>query len=156
LLLVQCATSDIHRVLNVLTVGPLLYKWSLGIFYDRPFPLNFFVLAVSWRSVLVLSNGQCSDYKGLRQVPDAMIEPYGHLMKKHHEWEQPLRPWAVWLDCLTRPNDLILDPFAGSGTIGVAVKAAGGRRYIGTEIKAGNAAVARKRIADWPEGKSAK
>ena len=46
----------------------------------------------------------------------------------------------------TRPGDLVLDPFAGSGTVGqVAAKAA--RRWVGLELAANYVALARARTA---------
>jgi predicted RNA methylase len=152
LLLVQCGQSFIHRVLNLLTVGPLVYRWCFCMVFDRPFPMNGLPLAVSWRPVLVLSKGQWDNFDGCRQVSDAITSYYANFSKKNHEWEQPLRPWGFWIESLTRAGELILDPFVGSGTIGVAAKAAGGRRFVGTEINPDHAAVARKRIADWREG----
>ncbi len=46
---------------------------------------------------------------------------------------------------LTRPNDLVVDPFAGSGTTGV-VCIQGGRRFHGFELRESFAEIARRRI----------
>jgi DNA modification methylase len=48
---------------------------------------------------------------------------------------------------LTRPDDLIVDPFAGSGTTGV-VCVEHGRRFHGIELRDEYAAIARARIAE--------
>lgn len=48
---------------------------------------------------------------------------------------------------LTEPGDLILDPFCGSGTTGVACIQTG-RRFIGIEIEPKYAAIARRRISE--------
>ena len=50
-----------------------------------------------------------------------------------------------------RPNDLILDPFCGSGTTCVAAKMLG-RRYIGIDISEKYCEIARKRIAAAEKG----
>ncbi|MEO1013739.1 MAG: site-specific DNA-methyltransferase [Pseudomonadota bacterium] len=47
----------------------------------------------------------------------------------------------------TNPGDLVLDPFAGSGTTGAVAKRLG-RRFIGIERDPGYAAAARKRFAE--------
>ncbi len=47
------------------------------------------------------------------------------------------------------PNDLVLDPFFGSGTLGEACMALG-RRFVGIEINEEYAALARRRLG-WPE-----
>jgi site-specific DNA-methyltransferase (cytosine-N4-specific) len=44
------------------------------------------------------------------------------------------------------PGDLVLDPFAGSGTVGV-VTLRHGRRFIGCELNPAYVELARKRIA---------
>ena len=46
---------------------------------------------------------------------------------------------------LTRPNDLVVDPFTGSGTTGV-VCIQGGRRFHGFELRESFAEIARRRI----------
>ena len=50
-------------------------------------------------------------------------------------------------DCISAPDALVLDPFMGSGTTGVAcVKT--GRRFIGIEISEEYCAIAKRRIVD--------
>jgi len=58
-----------------------------------------------------------------------------------------LMRWLVGL--VARPGQMVLDPFAGSGTTGIAA-AREGLRYILIEQDAGHAATARKRIAGGP------
>lgn len=71
--------------------------------------------------------------------------PYGR--HEHHSAEKPVE----LLDRLVRwcvPNGgAVLDPFAGSGSAGVAAVSAG-RRYLGCEILADDAAVAERRIRE--------
>jgi site-specific DNA-methyltransferase (adenine-specific) len=69
------------------------------------------------------------------------------LVARYHDWEKPVDPWRYWLASLSRPGELVADPFCGSGTIGVALKQIGGRRYIGTEIDPDNIKVPRARLA---------
>lgn len=52
----------------------------------------------------------------------------------------------VWcIENYTQPNDLIIDPFMGSGTTGVAC-AQLGRRFVGIELDPDYFRIARKRI----------
>lgn len=51
-----------------------------------------------------------------------------------HPNEKPERLPALFIDLTTRPGDLVLDPFMGSGTTGVSAVRAG-RRFIGIEIE---------------------
>ena len=55
------------------------------------------------------------------------------IKKNGHPCPKPLS-WAKWIiKRATKPNDLVLDPFIGSGTTAVACKALK-RRYIGIDI----------------------
>ena len=56
--------------------------------------------------------------------------------------------WCI--EKATNPGDLILDPFCGSGSTGVAAINTG-RRFIGIEIDEGYADIARARIAKAAE-----
>ena len=51
------------------------------------------------------------------------------------------------IETITQPGDLILDPFMGSGTTGVACVRTG-RRFIGIEIDPTYFAIAQRRIAE--------
>jgi DNA modification methylase len=67
-----------------------------------------------------------------------------------HPCPKPLE-WAIkQIEMLTNPGDLILDPFCGSGTTGVACVQTG-RRFIGIEISEEYADIARARIAKAAE-----
>ena len=64
--------------------------------------------------------------------------------------------WMVWVVGLaSRANELVLDPFAGSGTTGVACLRLG-RRFIGIERDAKYAAIARERLTAESRGLSLK
>jgi hypothetical protein len=61
-------------------------------------------------------------------------------------------PASIGYRGLTRAGEVVGDPFACTGTIGVALKAAGGHYYVGTEIDADNARVGQGRMAAQQEG----
>ena len=63
-----------------------------------------------------------------------------------HPNQKPLALVAKYILASTDPGDLILDPFMGSGTTGVACVQTG-RRFIGCEISPEYFAIAKKRIA---------
>ena len=64
---------------------------------------------------------------------------------KVHPTEKPL-PLMIWcVENYSNPNDLILDPFCGSGTTCVAAKMLG-RRYIGIDISEEYCQIARDRL----------
>ena len=66
--------------------------------------------------------------------------------QKAHPTQKPEALLHRAILAATRPGDIVLDPFLGSGTTAAVAKRLG-RRYIGIEREAGYAAVARKRIA---------
>ena len=66
--------------------------------------------------------------------------------KKLHPTQKPEALLARVILAASRPDDLVLDPFCGTGTTGAVAKRLG-RRFVGIERDAGYAAAARTRIA---------
>ena len=66
-----------------------------------------------------------------------------------HPTEKPVGLLEDIITSVTRPGDLILDPFAGSGSTLAAAKQTG-RRYIGVELDAGCFETARQRLEGAP------
>jgi site-specific DNA-methyltransferase (adenine-specific) len=64
-----------------------------------------------------------------------------------HITQLPLPIVERLIQATTNPGDLVLDPFAGTGTTLVAARRLG-RRSIGIELSADTAAIASKRLAD--------
>lgn len=64
-----------------------------------------------------------------------------------HPCPKPIK-WAKWLiERASKPDDIILDPFTGSGTTCAAADIMG-RRYIGIEISEEYCKIARKRVQE--------
>lgn len=72
--------------------------------------------------------------------------------KKEFRWHPSCKPIAVVEKIIktTDENDIVLDPFMGSGTTGVACKELG-RKFIGIEIEKKYFEIAEKRIAGTME-----
>lgn len=64
-----------------------------------------------------------------------------------HPTQKPERLLAEWVHAFTDPQEIILDPFMGSGTTGVAAVRLG-RRFIGIEIEERYFRIAHRRIAE--------
>jgi site-specific DNA-methyltransferase (adenine-specific) len=64
----------------------------------------------------------------------------------HHETQKPLPLMLELVELFTDSGEVVLDPFAGSGTTGVACLRSG-RRFIGIERDPKYAQVARDRLA---------
>jgi len=67
-----------------------------------------------------------------------------------HPTEKPAALAAHFIGLHTRPGDLVLDPFCGYGSTGVAAVGAG-RRFMGVEIVPAYAAEAAKRVGEVAE-----
>jgi hypothetical protein len=145
LLMVQCGTSELAEVTGILSAD-LIYQWTLAIVYQDGFAQSHLPFTIAWRPVLLFSLGKW-DTRQLVRVTDTITVGLGASHKTLYEWEQPTKPWAHWLGSLTRPGELICDPFAGVAGIGQAVKLAGGRRYLGVELDEERAKVAMSRMA---------
>jgi len=70
---------------------------------------------------------------------------YNRARTPYHPTQKPISVMNWLIEPVTNPGDLILDPFMGSGTTGVAC-AQLGRKFIGIEIDPDYFEIARKRI----------
>jgi len=66
-------------------------------------------------------------------------------LSKRHPTEKPLELMEYLIESVTRRGEVVLDPFMGSGTTGVAAKNTG-RDFIGIEIDPGFFNIAKERI----------
>ncbi|MFU2319389.1 DNA methyltransferase [Rahnella sp. PCH160] len=66
-----------------------------------------------------------------KPLPDVM--PWQYTGNRHHLTEKPVSVLQPLIESLTQPGDIILDPFAGSGSTCVAAEQTG-RRWIGIEL----------------------
>ena len=74
-----------------------------------------------WRIVLVFGRPP------LEASPDWVMDfiEGGGRDKQYHEWGQDAQEATYWIEKLTKPGDLIVDPFCGGGAIPAACKATG-------------------------------
>jgi hypothetical protein len=66
--------------------------------------------------------------------------------KSHHKHGQSVGDSQYYIERLTLPGELVVDPFVGGGTV-PEICAKTGRRFVGTELNPGIAAAARARVA---------
>jgi len=93
-------------------------------------------------SAYVLAKG--SPALPTKPLPD--VQPWQYSGNRLHPTEKPLSCMRAVIDAFTQPGDLVLDPFAGSGTTCAAAKQLG-RRYVGIELDATYHAAAVARLA---------
>lgn len=92
---------------------------------------------VHWKPILWYVK---DTYSGKRAMAD--LYETDQPDKELHEWAQDIGAASYYIDYLTEPGDLIIDPMCGSGTICQAAYDSG-RRIIGIEIDEDRANVAR-------------
>ena len=68
-----------------------------------------------------------------------------------HPTQKPIQLLDRIVLASTRPNDIVLDPFSGSGTTGIAAYKAG-RQYVGIELEKDYLDISIKRLKDAGEG----
>ncbi len=65
-----------------------------------------------------------------------------------HPWQQGVAEAVTFIDRLTTPGALIVDPFVGSGSIPVAAASLSGRYTICGDIDEAYVALAQRRVAE--------
>lgn len=96
--------------------------------------------------VLARAAGRPYQLNPRRNISNVVTLPKGRRRESAHPTTKPLS-WMLWLvDLLTEPGELVLDPFAGSGSTLLAAQRAG-RRAIGIEVDERYCALAAQRLA---------
>ncbi|MEM9668645.1 MAG: DNA methyltransferase [Pseudomonadota bacterium] len=98
--------------------------------------------------------------KGFPKKPDnpmSDVQPWEYTGNRSHPTEKAVSVIAPLIRSFSKPGDLVLDPFLGSGTTAVAA-ALNGRDYLGIELEQGYCQHAERRLAglrQWQEGLAA-
>jgi len=125
--------------------GELEWVWQLAILqnshasriYDKK-------ILGEYRPVLVYSKGR---YKPDSWKHDAIISTSKPEKELHH-WQQALDPMQQIVAMVSKPNELVCDPFSGTATTGIAALSLG-RSFIGFEINPKTARVGVKRLRQF-------
>ena len=114
------------------------------IWYKRPFLKTQSEAEMAWTSFKIKTKvieyiyaGNCEGYKNKLRV--------NYRKKSQHYAEKPTELIRNIITAYTQKRDLILDPFMGSGTTGVACKELN-RNFIGIEIESKYYDIAKRRI----------
>lgn len=105
------------------------YYWTMAVYHEGQTQIvNGINLMCRWKPVLIFQNGK---KKIENTFQDYFISEQRE--KSGHDWQQSKSGVAYLIEMFTKPNDLIFEPFAGSGTTMLVAKEKG-RRVKGAEI----------------------
>jgi site-specific DNA-methyltransferase (adenine-specific) len=105
----------------------LRYRWTLAVENHQSAPIPGMWVLDEWKPVLWFERKHNHQQ---RYLPTRLR---GVASKEWHRWGQPSQQAAQLIDFLTAPEDLVLDPFVGGGTVLYAAKGLG-RRAIGCDV----------------------
>lgn len=108
----------------------LTYVWTFCLYHKGTSQLvNGVNIMCGWKPILIFSKGN----KKMRfSSYDVVVSE--NMEKFSHKWQQSESGVSELIKIFSKPNELVVDPFAGSGTfVKVAIEL--GRKSIGAEIK---------------------
>ena len=153
------AFAEMHRVLRPNSFAVSFYGWTAA---DQFLPawreigfsvIGHFVFTKSYASrrgftqarhecAYLLAKGNPS--RPLRPLPDVL--PWRYTGNRLHPTQKPLEAIRPLIEAYSRPGDIVLDPFAGSGTTAAAARQLH-RSFIGIELDPTYHRNAEKRLA---------
>jgi DNA modification methylase len=159
---VECilgAFGELYRVLKPNTFCISFYGWNRVDAFFRAwrsagfYPVGHIVwhkgyassrgfLEARHEQAYLLAKGRPA--KPSRPIPD--VREWEYSGNRAHPTEKAVSILKPLIESFSRPDDLVLDPFSGSGSTSVAA-AATGRRYLGIELEARYCEHARQRLA---------
>lgn len=137
--------------LDRLRAAGLSWFWCYAIAHNGAFfRMNATHVQCGWKPLLVMRNG-VGDLPNWHKdfVTDGSREKSktaGGDDFSGGEWQQSEAEAAYWISELSKPDNLVVDPFVGSGTTAAACKSQG-RRFIGCDIDPRAIERAKERIA---------
>lgn len=118
------------------------YWWMYAITHVGAFfQMRVRHIQVGWKPLLVYRKPGADQPPWVNDiVTDGVREKSGH------EWQQSEAEAGYWVEKLTQPGDLVVDPFLGSGTT-AAVARRLGRRFVGCDVDPLAVARTKERVA---------
>lgn len=119
---------NLPEVINRMSKN-LDYYWTFCVYHEGQTQIvNAVNLICRWKPVLIFQNGRS---KISNTIQDYFISEQRE--KSGHDWQQSVSGISYLIDMFTHVDDLIVEPFAGSGTTVIAARKMG-RRIIAAEI----------------------
>jgi DNA modification methylase len=160
------AYAELHRVLNndrfcisfygYPKLDAFVHAWTQAGFdtvahvvWPKPYVSSTRFVAVAHESAYVLAKGR--PQKPVQPLTD--VQRWEYTGNKAHPTEKAVGILLPLIRSFSRPGDLVLDPFSGSGSTLVAA-ALSGRQYLGIELEARYVELARRRLAGVDRARS--
>jgi len=139
LVAVMSGQSYLPEVLRLLCEH-LVYRWTLAYLTPGGQAVQQWSAKVNttWKPVLLF--GDATDWFG-----DVATSKPNDNDKRFHGWGQSESGMADLVERLTKPGQLVCDPFVGGGTLAVVALALG-RRFVGCDVDSDAVKIARQRI----------
>lgn len=152
-MIVFMAVIKVESVIELAEKYEFYYKTTGTWHKTNPMPrnmnLHFVNSTESWvyftygARVGTFNNGG----KALHDFRETSVTPKSERTYGKHPTQKPLALMDFFVETLSNPGDLVLDPFMGSGTSGVSA-IRNGRRFTGVELEKSYYEIATKRIQD--------
>ena len=112
-----CGHYQVPHVLS--TIGAhLRFWWACGMLQTARVRMPGKWVNIYWKPAFWWVQGRRrSDL--LSDLPVDMLKGVNE-GKVYHKWQQPLTWFSHWIERLSRPGEIVVDPFAGSGTTLIA------------------------------------
>jgi ParB-like chromosome segregation protein Spo0J len=119
-LLCYCGHYLLPDLLPLMTKH-LRFWWPCAAAHSGPEArMREYGIVVGWKPILWFVKGTRGDKETF--VRDVT---FGQREKDHHPWQQAEVEARYWIEHLSRPGDLVWDPFCGSGTTALAARGLG-------------------------------
>lgn len=150
-LIVFMAVIKVADFIKMAEEAGFYYK-TTGVWHKtNPMPRNMKIQFVNstecW--IYFVNNGTSGTFHNHDKVCHDFIEssvcPLSEKKEGKHPTQKPLSIMRYLIETLTNPNDVVLDPFMGSGSTCVAAKQTG-RRFLGVELNEEYYNIAKARI----------
>lgn len=144
-LLTYYGIGYLPETLKAMENSTLHYRWQ-GIWYqsNRAGARGGFGFVV-YSPFLWFEKGRAKIYQRTNDVVNGPIP--SRRKGQYHKWNKRPEVLIRYIEALTKPGDLVYDPFTGGGTTGEACIVTG-REFIGHEIDPEATKVARLRLAN--------
>ncbi|MHB1582501.1 MAG: DNA methyltransferase [Acidimicrobiales bacterium] len=142
---VYCGHLHLDEELRLLEEGGLSYVWhGVNVLPGRHTKVRVRMVNGRHRSVMLFSAGPYQPRKWLHDTFFATGRG-GPDTRPLHPWQQAVEPLVHWVQMVSEPGELVLDPFCGSGTTGVAALRTG-RRFLGGDLEPAHVATTQERM----------